>query len=104
MGNGPPLVGRIELRPLARADLAEAWRYIAGESGPDRADDYLDRIADRLQRLSGQPCMGRARPELSPGLRSFPAASHVVFYRPYAGGIIVVRVLHGRREVERLSF
>jgi toxin ParE1/3/4 len=97
-------VGGIVLRPLARADLVDAWDYIAGESGPDRADDYLDRLAQRLQRLAEQPYMGRARPELAPGLRSFPAASHVVFYRPDAGGIIVVRVLHGRRDVERLSF
>lgn len=97
-------MGGIVLRPLARADLADAWSHIAGESGPHRADDYLDRIAQRLQRLAEQPYMGRARPELAPDLRSFPAASHVVFYRPDAGGIIVVRVLHGRRDIEVLGF
>jgi toxin ParE1/3/4 len=97
-------VGTIELRPLARADLRDAWQYIARESGPDRADQYLEGIEQRLRRLASQPYMGRARPELASGLRSIPAASHVVFYRPAGDGIVIVRVLHGRRDVERLSF
>ena len=79
-GSARSLVPRITLRPLAREDLVDAWRYVAGESGPDRADRYLDRIERKLQRLAEQPYMGRARPGLAPDLRSFTAASHVVFF------------------------
>ena len=31
--------------------------------------------------------MGRERPELSPGLRSFVVGHHVIFYRLFDGGV-----------------
>jgi toxin ParE1/3/4 len=95
---------RVALRPLARTDLLDAWHYIAADSSLERADAYLRRVAHTLDRLAEQPYMGRARPELAPGLRSFPALSHVAFYYPAEDGIIVARVLHGRRDVEQVSF
>lgn len=50
--------------------------------------------------LAEYPYSGTARPELQPGLRSRPVGNYVIFYRPQADGIEVVRVLHGRQEVE----
>ena len=47
-----------------------------------------------------QPMMGRARDELAPGVRSFPFGRYVVFYLPLDGGIDVVRVLHGARDID----
>ena len=43
--------------------------------------------------------MGRSRPELAASVHSFPVARYVVFYRPAADGIEVVRVLHGARDI-----
>jgi len=43
--------------------------------------------------------MGRARPELGHGLRSFVVGQYVVFYRPSTKGIEIVRVLHGARDI-----
>lgn len=45
--------------------------------------------------------MGRDRAALSPGLRSFPHEDYVIFYKPARGGIEVVRVLHGARDLNR---
>jgi toxin ParE1/3/4 len=39
---------------------------------------------------------------LDPGLRSFPVHPYVVFYRPQVDTILVVRILHGRRDIERI--
>jgi toxin ParE1/3/4 len=44
--------------------------------------------------------MGRARDELSPGLRSMPFGRHVIFYETMADGIDVVRVLHSARDID----
>lgn len=44
--------------------------------------------------------MGRARDEISPGLRSFPAGSHVIYYRVSDTELIVTRIVHGSRDVE----
>jgi toxin ParE1/3/4 len=44
------------------------------------------------------PKIGRTRDELSSGLRSFPAARYIIFYRENRDGIEIVRVLHGARD------
>lgn len=46
--------------------------------------------------------MGRSREELAPGLRSFPVARYVVFYRTGHRGIEIARVLHGARDLDLL--
>ena len=44
--------------------------------------------------------MGRARDELAPELRSFPFERYVIFYEPLQDGIVVVRLMHGARDIE----
>jgi toxin ParE1/3/4 len=46
--------------------------------------------------------MGRSRPELAPGLRSFPLANTLSSYVPLPKGVEIVRVLHGARDVESI--
>ncbi|MBM3832603.1 MAG: type II toxin-antitoxin system RelE/ParE family toxin [Verrucomicrobia bacterium] len=43
--------------------------------------------------------MGCRREGLTPHLRSFPVANHLIFYRPMDGGIEVARILHGARDL-----
>jgi len=90
---------RIGHRPLASADIAEIWDFIA-EDNLAQADAFVDRLDRKLQLLATQPLMGRARDELSSGLRSFPFERYVIFYEPLKDGITVVRVLHSARDVD----
>ena len=48
--------------------------------------------------------MGSERPELAPALRCFVIGSYLIFYRPQPDGIQVIRVLHGSRDLRRISF
>ena len=48
------------------------------------------------------PLIGRDRPELSPGLRSFVVGRHVIFYRRFGNGVEIVRVLDGARDLPPL--
>jgi toxin ParE1/3/4 len=83
----------------ARDDLAEIWLYIA-ERNQDAADRVLDEI-DRVCRLiATRPQMGRHRPEIRLGIRSFGVMSWIVFYCIGDGFIDVVPVLHGARDVD----
>jgi toxin ParE1/3/4 len=43
---------------------------------------------------------GRERPDLRQDLRSFPVGSYLIFYVPLADGIEVIRVMHGRQDVD----
>lgn len=88
--------------PSAQADIDEIWDYVSQDSRQN-ADRLVDRIYELCrERLAHQPMMGRSREELAPQLRSFPVGSYLVFYRPISDGIEVVRVLHGRRDIESL--
>ncbi|WP_326538038.1 type II toxin-antitoxin system RelE/ParE family toxin [Pseudorhodoferax sp.] len=89
---------QVRKRPLAFADLADIWAFIADDS-EQQADLFLDSMEDKLVLLATQPHMGRERPELAPGLRSFPVKRYVVFYRALRDGIEVLRVLHSARDV-----
>jgi toxin ParE1/3/4 len=51
--------------------------------------------------LSDHPHAGQRRTELRPCLRSFPVGNYLIFYRPLRGGVELVRVLHGARDVRR---
>jgi len=47
--------------------------------------------------------MGRARPELAEGVRSWPTSTaYVLFYLADEQGITVLRVLHHARDVQRI--
>jgi len=51
--------------------------------------------------IGTQPEMGRARPELADGLRSFPTKTpYIIFYLLDSDGIIVIRVLHYARDID----
>jgi len=91
----------VRTRPQAEADLEEIWWYIARDS-PDAADGFLDQIEERCAVLAQFPLMGTAREDLLPFLRSLVVGSYVVFYLPVNGGIEIVRVLHGRRDLDAL--
>lgn len=39
---------------------------------------------------------------IAPGLRSFPVGKYLIFYRLIDGGLEIVRVLHGARDIENL--
>jgi toxin ParE1/3/4 len=76
----------IVVRPKAVDDLAEIWAYIAEDSLRE-ANAFASRIHKEFRMLSGQPRMGRERPELLADLRSFPVGRYVIFYPPHPHGI-----------------
>jgi toxin ParE1/3/4 len=92
---------KVLLAPLAEGDLAEIWFYIA-EDSPDRADQFVESLDEKFHILATQPEMGRARPELLPEVRSFPVARYIIFYRPVADGVQILRVVSGARDVDAL--
>ena len=89
----------VVLQPRAKADLSEIWDFIADDSD-EQADSFVDLLDQKFQLLARQSGLGRRRAELAEGLRSFPVWPYVIFYLPIRGGIQIVRVLHGARDIE----
>ena len=95
-------MARVLYTRSAETDLLEAWLFIA-EEDPVAADRVLDAIDVEASTLSLQPMMGRARPELGEGVRSWPTSTpYVLFYASEGEDLIVLRVLHHARDVQRV--
>ena len=88
-------------RRKAFKDEFDIALYIARDN-PPAAKRLLKLIDDQLQLLADFPGMGQAREDLMPGLRSYPIKrTYLLMYRPVEGGIELLRVLHGMRNVDQ---
>lgn len=99
----------VEKRPGAIQDLVDTALYLAETSENDAlAFRFLDAAQATFERLVAMPALG------APGRLRHPALAHVrvwrvtgfrnhlIFYRPTDSGIEVLRVLHGKRDLDAL--
>ena len=94
-------MGLIRRTPTSRKDYRTIWDYMADDN-PGAAGALLRDLDRTLAMLSDHPHAGQRRPELRPRLRSFPVGNYLIFYRPIRGGIELVRVLQGARDIRRV--
>jgi toxin ParE1/3/4 len=94
-------MGRIRRTPRAGRDLEEIWFFVA-QDDPVAADRWLDTLEEKLSLIADNPLMGAARPDIAPELRYHPVGRYLLLYRLVSGGIEVVRVVHGTRDLLNL--
>ena len=88
---------RLRLRPSARDDLSSIFRYIVEASG-SRA--VADRFVRSLRDQSLSVTLGRPRPELRAGIRSFPFRGYIIFFRYVDDVFEVVNIIEGHRDMD----
>lgn len=86
--------------PAAEADINEIWDYSAENWGPDQADRYTDELRDACHALAAGRRQGRPV-EVRPGYLKLSTGSHMIYFRDLGDLLEIMRVLHGRRHVER---
>jgi toxin ParE1/3/4 len=94
-------MARATFAPTAQADLIAIYDFVAVDNRT-AAGRLIDRFEHQAEKLAEHPGIGRTRPELRADLRSFAIGKYVLLYRAVAGGIEVVRVLHGMRDIDRI--
>lgn len=92
-------MARILRSIFARADLRDAWLYVA-QDNINAADRLLERIDRTIRLIAENPAIGEPQNDLKQGLRRFVVGNYLIFYEPISEGIRVVRVLHGARRWE----
>ena len=99
---------KIHRRARARQDLVDIFRYYAQEAGFRVARRFFAQADATFTRLANMPGIGthyeHDHPALA-GVRYFLISrfrSYVVFYRPVADGIEIIRVLHGARDIDAI--
>jgi plasmid stabilization system protein ParE len=91
------------LHPDAFADLIEIWEFIAADN-MNAADGVLEEIYKAIAALVPFPKLGHGRSDLtSRPLRFHPVRDFLIAYAPDEKPLLVVAILHGRRNPRVLA-
>lgn len=83
----------------AEADLAEIWAYIASEASEEIASRFVAAIKVAFEPLRHFPLAAPAREGLAPSLRVTFHNPYAIYYKPLPDAVVIIRVLHGARDV-----
>ena len=83
----------------AQEDVQQIHDFIADDN-PAAALAVIAQIETRCNGLSGK--IGKNRDQIEKGLRSIAEGRYLIFFQEAEGSILIVRVLHGAREIEKL--
>ena len=87
--------------PQARVDLKNISCYTDEKWGRQQRFSYIKQLRDRFLYLADKPQMGRKRHEMTGAPYSYHEGRHVIFYRPTAEGIEILRILHDAMDFSR---
>lgn len=96
-----------QLTSDAENDLNLIWDFIARDN-VDAANRVLEKLEESMEMLAAMPEMAQKRLKLSkiyPNLRAWPVSdypNYLIFYIPVNNGILVLRVLNGAQNVEKI--
>jgi plasmid stabilization system protein ParE len=96
-------MSEFSFHPEAEIDLNEIWDFIA-EDSIDAADRVRDKIFAAIQSLARTPHQGHRRGDLtSRPLRFWRVYDYLIVYAPDERPLLVVAILHGRRNPRILA-
>lgn len=87
---------RVRFFPSALADLDEATSYLVTHN-PRAAYAWLRKFEDIFKLLQYQPRSGVPRDDIRPGMRRLVKENYNIFYEIVGDEIVIVRIIHGRR-------
>lgn len=83
----------------ARDDIRGILQYTTERWGSGQRREYQDPLYSTFQLLGRHPNLGRVRKEFGAGIRSYPAGHHVILYRVSPQTLLILRVLHERKDL-----
>lgn len=92
----------VSFRPAVAGDLGEIAAFIA-QDNPERAITFVEELLAKCYTFAAKPKIGRLRPELGDEVRSRTYKSYVILYRIEPDRVRILRVVHGARDLRRLT-
>lgn len=83
-----------------RNDLYGIGQFIAKNS-PVNTARFITTLEEHCWLLASHPLIGQQRNELAPNIRSLPVGKYVNSFRPIANGAVILRIIHGARDLRR---
>jgi toxin ParE1/3/4 len=99
-------VARVLKRAPATRDLIDHFVFLGENASVDVARRFLQSANSAFEELAQMPQIGASRTFRNPrfaAVRMWPirgSERFLVFYRPVKGGLEVLRVVHGARDIE----
>lgn len=99
---------RYHVLPAADRDLDDQAAYLAQQAGLETALRFYDAACAAFAKIARMPGIGQRRESTNPRLAGLRIRriqgfeKHLIFYRPAGGGIEIVRVLHGARDIDNI--
>lgn len=94
-------MSRYIISPAASQDLDEIIdTFLQGSI--EAGERFLEKFNRKCRNLIQFPQMGRSYEDLAPGLRGIPLEGYIILYRLAGGGIEIVRVVSGYRDLPAL--
>lgn len=87
----------------AEANLAEIWVYLATEILEEIANRFVADTWNAFDPVGFFPLGGPERENLGRGLRATFCGLYAICYRPEPDALVIIRVLHGARDVTALA-
>jgi toxin ParE1/3/4 len=84
--------------PSARQDLFDILEHIARDK-PGAATAFVDRLERECRFLAANPGVGTLGEDLIAELRFWSVENYVICFQPTNGGVEIVRVIHGARDI-----
>jgi toxin ParE1/3/4 len=96
-------MSRYTVAPSAVADMDEIWLYVARKANLEAAQRVVDSITRIFPLLAANPGVGRHRPVLGEGMRTFPVDNYRIYYRQgVRGRVRILHVKHAARDEKKL--
>ena len=93
---------KVIFRRRAEARLTELYDYIAAQSSPDVAINYIRRIRTSCLALQDFPERGTRRDDILPGLRTIGFERRVtIAFRVLKRRVEIISIAYGGRDFER---
>lgn len=89
------------LSKAAGRDIEDILQRSLVEFGLSQAEEYFHSLNQCLETLGDNHEMGNAIEDIRPGYRRFIHGSHLIFYKLYGHGMLIVRILHKHMDVTR---
>ncbi|MBF9152715.1 type II toxin-antitoxin system RelE/ParE family toxin [Novosphingobium jiangmenense] len=89
----------LRFTPAAYADIDRIWDYTADLWGIDQAESYTDDIQKVCEDIAHGVKIGR--PSTRRSVFKQRSGAHFIYYRMTTGSVEIIRILHGKQDVER---
>jgi plasmid stabilization system protein ParE len=97
-----PALFQVEITPLAEADIAEIWDYIAADN-PEAAPRFIEELERQLTNLEAFPerCpLIQENKRLGTNYRHLIYGNYRTIFRISGPVVYILRVIHGARLLE----